>query len=57
MSLVSRIAATDSTILIYGESETGKALIVRAIHDLSPRKDKPFVAINGGAIPEKLQRK
>ena len=55
MSLVSRVAKTDSTILIYGESGTGKELIARAIHDLSPRKEKPFVAINCGAIPENLQ--
>jgi len=55
MSLVSRVATTDSTILIYGESGTGKELIARAIHDLSPGKDKPFVAINCGAIPENLQ--
>ncbi len=55
MSLVSRVAVTDSTILIYGESGTGKELIARSIRDLSPRKDKPFVAINCGAIPENLQ--
>ena len=55
MSLVSRVAPTDSTILIYGESGTGKELIARATHDLSPGKDKPFVAINCGAIPENLQ--
>jgi two-component system, NtrC family, response regulator GlrR len=52
--LVSRVAATDSTIFIYGESGTGKELIAKALHLASDRKDKPFVAINCAAIPEAL---
>ena len=53
-SLVERVANVRSTILLSGESGTGKELVARAIHDLSPRKDKPWVAINCGAIPETL---
>ncbi|MDW7673369.1 MAG: sigma 54-interacting transcriptional regulator [Bacillota bacterium] len=49
-----RVAPTDSTILIRGESGTGKELFARAIHNASLRKNKPFVAINCGAIPENL---
>lgn len=52
--LVSRVAETDSTIFIYGESGTGKELIAKALHLASGRKDKSFVAINCGAIPETL---
>ena len=52
--LVLQIAASDSTALILGESGTGKDLIARAIHAHSSRQDKPFVAINCGAIPEQL---
>ncbi len=51
---VSRIAKTESTVFIYGESGTGKELIARAIHLVSERRDKPFVAINCAAIPEPL---
>ncbi len=54
LELVSRIAATDSTIYIFGESGTGKEVIAKAIHLASGRKDKPFVAINCAAIPETL---
>ncbi|PLX78771.1 MAG: DNA-binding response regulator [Desulfuromonas sp.] len=49
-----KIVNTDSTILILGESGTGKELIARAIHFNGPRRDKPFIAINCGAIPAEL---
>jgi two-component system response regulator PilR (NtrC family) len=49
-----KIAATKANVLIMGESGTGKELIARAIHNLSPRKDKPFVTVNCGGIPETL---
>jgi two-component system response regulator GlrR len=48
------IAGNDVSVLIQGESGTGKELLAFAIHQASPRKDKPFVAINCGAIPENL---
>ncbi|MDR0354750.1 MAG: sigma 54-interacting transcriptional regulator [Deltaproteobacteria bacterium] len=51
---VRQIAKTSSTVLITGESGTGKEMFARAIHDESARRDKPFVAINCGAIPESL---
>ncbi|WP_035587003.1 sigma-54-dependent Fis family transcriptional regulator [Hippea jasoniae] len=49
-----KIASTDSTVFITGESGTGKTLIARTIHKLSARKDKPFATINCAAIPENL---
>ena len=49
--LVSQVAPSRSTILIQGESGTGKEMIAKAIHANSPRKDKPFVPINTGAMP------
>ncbi len=53
-SLIEKIADSDSTIIIKGETGTGKGLVAKAIHDISYRKDKPFVQINCGAIPENL---
>ncbi|HEY3308069.1 MAG TPA: sigma-54 dependent transcriptional regulator [Desulfuromonadaceae bacterium] len=52
--VVTKIAATNSTVLIVGESGTGKELVARAIHDGSQRRDKPFMAINCAAIPDTL---
>src|SRR5918992_539733 len=52
--LVEKVAATTTNILVEGESGTGKELIARAIHHNSPRSDRPFVAVNCGALPESL---
>ena len=52
--IIKRVAAFNTTVLIKGESGTGKELLARAIHYNSPRRTKPFVAINCGAIPENL---
>lgn len=53
-SRMEKVANTDSTILILGASGTGKELVAKAIHYNGPRKDKPFIAINCGAIPADL---
>ena len=53
-SQVQRVAATDSTVLLLGQSGTGKELFARALHHLSPRRQHPFVALNCAAIPEGL---
>jgi len=52
--MVSRIAPTDSTVLVTGESGTGKGVIARAIHEQSRRREGPFVVVNCSAIPEQL---
>lgn len=54
LEVLPRIAASESTILLRGETGTGKELIARAIHDLSPRQKGPFVAVNCGALPDAL---
>jgi PAS domain S-box-containing protein len=52
--LLPQIAASDATVLIHGETGTGKELLARAIHSLSPRKTKPFSPVNCGALPDTL---
>ncbi|WP_454017943.1 nif-specific transcriptional activator NifA [Azospirillum sp. Marseille-Q6669] len=54
MAQVHRVAPFKSTVLIRGESGTGKELIARAIHNMSPRKDAPFIRVNCAALPESL---
>jgi len=54
MSTLERVAGMETTILVTGESGTGKELVMRRIHQLSPRRDKPFVSVNCGALPETL---
>jgi len=52
--ILPQVSASSATTLILGASGTGKELFARAIHNLSPRKDKPFVAVNCGALPDNL---
>lgn len=54
LSMAKRAAAGDSSVLLTGESGTGKEVLARAIHTLSARNDRPFIAVNCGAIPENL---
>lgn len=54
MSLIAMVAPSRASVLITGESGTGKELVARTLHELSPRKPKPFVAVNCAAIPETL---
>ena len=54
LKLVQTVAATDSTVLLLGETGTGKELIARAVHNLSPRRDRTFVRISIPAVPARL---
>jgi DNA-binding NtrC family response regulator len=54
VELVSKVAPTDSTVLLLGESGTGKEVVAGTIHRMSPRRDKPFIAINCAALPEQI---
>jgi two-component system response regulator PilR (NtrC family) len=54
LDMIRRVATLPSTVAIHGDSGTGKELVARAIHQISDRADKPFVAINCGGIPENL---
>ncbi len=54
MRVVEKVAPTTTTVLIEGESGTGKEVVARALHELSPRAERPFVAVNCGSIPEAL---
>jgi len=53
-TILERVALSDSTVLIEGETGTGKELLARAIHNFSNRKDAPFISINCGALPDTL---
>lgn len=52
--ILPQVSGSDASVLIEGETGTGKELLARAIHNMSPRRDKPFIAINCGALPDTL---
>lgn len=54
LQLAERVAPTDSSVFIHGESGVGKGILAKIIHEYSPRKNKPFIQVNCGAIPENL---
>jgi len=54
VELVRKVAPTDSTVLLLGESGTGKEVVAGTVHRMSPRRDKPFIAINCAALPEQI---
>jgi Nif-specific regulatory protein len=53
-AMISQVASSTATVLVRGESGTGKELVARAIHQASPRKEKPFIAVNCAALPDNL---
>jgi two-component system, NtrC family, C4-dicarboxylate transport response regulator DctD len=53
-ALIANVAPTDASVLINGDTGAGKELIARSLHELSPRRDKPFIAVNCGALPEQM---
>jgi aliphatic sulfonates family ABC transporter substrate-binding protein len=54
LELLARVASSDATVVVSGETGTGKEIVARHVHDRSPRRDRPFCAVNCGALPEAL---
>jgi DNA-binding NtrC family response regulator len=54
LETIKKVAGSDMPVLVFGESGVGKELVARAVHDSSPRADKPFIPLNCGAIPETM---